>query len=644
MTTSSGRSRSRLPICLCALMLASACGAGSRSASSPAAGSGMSGDGWFAVRNDSDRWWLVAPDGTRFFSRGVNCLLPRDGAVKPTSVGYDVTGTPGFDSDAWARATRARAASWGFNTVGSWSDDAIYAGGMPFTVTLHMTGNADIIKVFDDDYDSMIRHRAATMIAKWAGSKSLIGYFTDNELPWYGEWGWPSGPPTLLDRFAQLPASNKGKQALVAFLRARYAGDFTTFQESWDVDARSFDDLAAATALHGKTGKAAEDVEAFMGVVAEQYGSVVSRVLKEMDPHHLNLGVRIAGYAPEPVIRAIGKHVDVFSMNFYRKSGHIAKNLLRRFHELTGKPIMITEFSFRAMENRSGDANTGGADVTVPTQADRAKRLHSYLDELLSCPFVIGYHWFLYFDQSPGGRTFDGENSDYGLVDIHDQPYDEIVGAFKELNASCDAKHAAAQPLPPPSAGTMLAASTAPAIRETATVLSSSKSPAKDPTFWGDAGGGASAKRVANGGWFASKGPTGHGWGYGWSFAFAKESRDGIDLTGAKTILLRLRVPKGISFRFFLAEAGAAASDAEDFSGTRGADGESYESVELIGTGEWKTYRIPLAEMRIRDAWGNNAGNGVLDLQAVSWCDLYFSGNQGDVSFAFDSLSATPEM
>ncbi|MEK8023792.1 MAG: hypothetical protein AAB229_08295 [Candidatus Hydrogenedentota bacterium] len=642
------RSRMRLLfLFLSVLVLISACGAGSSTApvsSAPVAGA-RSATGWFGISVEAGRWNLTAPDGTAFFSRGVNCLLMYDGAVKPTSFGYDVTKVPGFDTTAWANSLRARVEGWGFNTAGSWSADAVYASGMPFTVTLHMTGNADLIKVFDDDYDSMIRARAKPNVEKWAGSRSLIGYFTDNELPWYGMWGWPSGSPTLLERFAALPASGKGKSALVEFFQARYDGDFGKLKESWDIDAADFDGLANATSFRGKGSRAAEDVEEFMGVVAEQYGKVVSRVLKELDPNHLNLGVRIAGFAPDPVIRALGKYVDVFSLNLYRKSGHIPKKLLRHFHELTGKPIMITEFSYRAMENRSGDMNTGGADVTVPTQADRAKRLRTYITELVSCPFVIGYHWFLLFDQSPGGRTFDGENSNYGLVDVYDKDYDELIAAFKDVNASCDQLHAAAMPLPPPSLGTPLASSDAPAVNAAVPILAAAKPSAKDPVFWGDAGGGASATRGKGGTeWFKSKGPTGHGWGYGWSFFFTADGRDGIDVTGAKSLQVRVRIPKGIAFRVFLAEAGAAASDAESFSGARGADGESYESPEMIGTGDWHTYRIPLEKLNVRDSWGNNGGNGVLDLQAISWCDLYFAGNQGNVDFALDSLVMSPEI
>jgi agarase len=91
----------------------------------------------------------------------------------------------------------------------------------------------------------------------------------------------------------------------------------------------------------------------------------------------------------------------------------------------------VGEFAFRA-EN-SGLPNTQGAGPKVPDQAARAKAYADYVTRLESLPEAVGYHWFEWVDEPKEGR-FDGENSNYGLVDIHDRPFLEFVVAVKKAN------------------------------------------------------------------------------------------------------------------------------------------------------------------------------------------------------------------
>ncbi len=593
----------------------------------------------FTTRREGDRWWLVDDSGRDFFSTGINCVLPKDGAVKPTSIGYDVTTETGFSADSWAAATAARIGSWGFNTVGSWSADEAYRSGMPFTVTMHLSSNWDLPRLFEDDYRRDMRRRAEEITARWCETKGLIGYFTDNELPWYGEHGWPTGGPNLLQRFGKLAPGMSGKRELVAFFRREYADDFAAFARNWGTDARGFDDLAEARDFRPLTPRAHYDAEVFAGFVAGEYARFVRDLVREFDTRHLLLGVRYAGTAPDSVIEAIGPFVDVVSLNYYRKSGHLSKAGLARIYRLSGeKPILITEFSFRAMENRSGDMNSGGADVTVPTQAERARRLATYIEELASLPFIVGYHWFQYFDQSPGGRSFDNENSNYGLLDIYDSEYVEVTGAFRELNARAPEWHRASEPLPALSDLTPLTVVSNPAVTSPLVVLSRSNPVAGPIGTWGDQENGARPEIREAGPWIRLEGAIGSGWGCGWTLPLAAEGASGRDLSGAETLVLRARVRSGLAFRVFLAEAGVAAPAAESFAGERGADGESYESPVLYGTGGWETYRVPLGRFGMRFVWGNQAGNGRIDAQAVNGFEIYTPPGGGDPMLEIESI------
>jgi hypothetical protein len=69
----------------------------------------------------------------------------------------------------------------------------------------------------------------------------------------------------------------------------------------------------------------------------------------------------------------------------------------------------------------------------VATQKERAAGFRNTLQALLRTPFVIGADWFQYFDEPTHGR-FDGENFNFGLVDIHDRPYEALTTIASALD------------------------------------------------------------------------------------------------------------------------------------------------------------------------------------------------------------------
>src|SRR5947208_8782798 len=77
----------------------------------------------FSIQRSNGLDWLIRPDGRPFFSFGV-CNV-RMGASREE---FDLE-NPGYaawqhyaDSNQWANATMKRLKSWGFTTIGAWSD------------------------------------------------------------------------------------------------------------------------------------------------------------------------------------------------------------------------------------------------------------------------------------------------------------------------------------------------------------------------------------------------------------------------------------------------------------------------------------------------------------------------------------------
>ena len=50
-------------------------------------------------------------------------------------------------------------------------------------------------------------------------------------------------------------------------------------------------------------------------------------------------------------------------------------------------------------------------------------------------PFLVGYHWWRWVDETAGGRWPRGENSNYGLVRLSNGAYQELTSAFTQVNS-----------------------------------------------------------------------------------------------------------------------------------------------------------------------------------------------------------------
>src|SRR5205823_1969416 len=109
-----------------------------------------------------------------------------------------------------------------------------------------------------------------------------------------------------------------------------------------------------------------------------------------------------------------------------------------------GKQVLVTEWFFAARQNRTGNSNNGHL-MTVATQAERARGAAAATRNFAANPDIIGAQWFQYYDHPKGGRS-DGEDYNFGLVDINDQPYRKLTNALQAANREAAVVHGAAKP------------------------------------------------------------------------------------------------------------------------------------------------------------------------------------------------------
>ena len=442
--------------------------------------------GWFHTQKAGGHWQLVTPDGHPFFSLGVNAVvadggrtyvagrefmftdLPPDSGVwtdfygtgdsravdqgASQGIGYnhgrwfDFYAANLYRVDgkgwlvAWRRRTLERLQSWGFNTIGNWSDPALgQAHRLPYTRSINIAGTyANVASGYDywgrmpDPFDPrFVQATDAAVTRATAGVADdpwLLGYFADNELAWagtgpQGRWGLAIG---TLHGDVHSPA----KQAFIAWLRKKYVAP-ETLGAAWGIALGSWSALDV-TGFPAPSPSAAypaigEDYSAWLHLYADTYFRTVGDALRRHDPHHLFLGGRFAVNTPEAVA-ACAKYCDVVSFNIYAdlpQHGFDAATIQR-----LDKPVLISEFHFGSADR----GPFGNGVVAVASEAERGPAYARFVAAAASNPDIVGAHWFEYVDQPVTGRLLDGENSHIGLVGITDIPFGSFVHAVQAAN------------------------------------------------------------------------------------------------------------------------------------------------------------------------------------------------------------------
>ncbi len=437
--------------------------------------------GFFHTEKRDGRWWMITPQGDLFVSKGVcaaNYAPDKILGVGPSLYG-EANAKKYASVEAWRAAKATQLLDWNFNTLGAWCDDGLggadkYGRSLARTPILNIA--ADFAReqieveggkksawemgvfpdVFSPDFETFAREKASRVCTPQAADPNILGWFIDNELRWGPDW---RSQDELLVSFLNGSKDSPGRKAAMEMLGKRYA-NVAAFNEVWKTGAASWEELADARGIanpfphkdkakqNQEIDRAADgsedrrrqymaDCDAFLGLLAERYFAVTEQAVRAAAPNHMVFGCRFAYTPAKPVLEAAARHSDVISFNSYTTD---PKGAAERYAAY-GRPLLVGEFAFRATD--SGLPNTKGAGPKVGNQPERAAAYAKYVQSLMSHPAVVGYHWFKHVDEPAEGR-FDGENSNYGLLKITDEPYDDFVARVQQSNGKADGWHAAA--------------------------------------------------------------------------------------------------------------------------------------------------------------------------------------------------------
>ncbi len=408
--------------------------------------------GRFRVEKLDGKWWLVDPDGRLFWSAGITGVRPAsDGPIKGRESFY--TWLPAADSPfarhynrqsgilnfwginaqrkygedflpPWRDVSHRRLRSWGFTTIGNWSDPTVWEmRRTAYTVPVHYGSpsfDAGLNKPFPDVFDERWAEAVDTAMAKASRGDDpwCIGYFVDNELG----WGWGGHP--LAAGALKLASGQAVKAALVAGLKAKYA-TVDQLNAAWGTQLADWAAVEAPVSLDpAQLERAGSDLDAFELRLARRYFEVCQAAVRKHAPGALYLGSRFSS-STTAALTAAGEFCDVVCFNIYDRTPHARD---AQIAQIGDKPVVIGEFHFGALDR--GMFHTGLGPVA--SQDERAAAFTKYVEDALAAPWCVGAHWFQYHDQPLTGRG-DGENYNIGFVTITDTPYPEIRAAARDL-------------------------------------------------------------------------------------------------------------------------------------------------------------------------------------------------------------------
>lgn len=381
--------------------------------------------GFFRTQKIDNRWWIIDPEGYPFIHKAVVALAP----------GRSVNQQKVFDKkygtlDNWLKKETQMLKSYGFNGVGAWSNvdllqkienplvytviispmgkyhsDHIQKYGGNYKTASWQNYRFDLAMVFDKEFDAYVE-KAIAPLSKYKDDKYLLGYFTDNELPWYND---------ALDKHLTLLA--KDEQGYIA-------------AKTWLDDRKGFS--ASITDV------TQEDRMAFTAFYFETYMKKVTTALRKADPNHLYLGCRFNQDKEQEltnpeIFKVAGKYMDIVSINHYRK-WEPNQDLMNNWGEWSGKPFLITEWYTKAED--SGLPNNTGAGWLVRTQQERGLFYQNFTLGLLKNKNAVGWHWFKYMDNDPEDLSTDYSNRDSnkGIVNSKFEPYLPLLKEMKIIN------------------------------------------------------------------------------------------------------------------------------------------------------------------------------------------------------------------
>ncbi|WP_337748309.1 hypothetical protein [Victivallis vadensis] len=413
--------------------------------------------GFFRVEKVEGRWWLVTPEGNLFYLQGVDGVPYNEHGYftqvnRPDGSRRDLftegVPDPGQFPAAWSKdkkcvsfltanirrkygpdyhkrwmdLTTGRLLAWGFNSIGKWNNPFVVKE-MPFLWDQGLL----IRDPYDPDFERSAEKQIKAMCAGLKNNPFLIGYQLANESGWNRH--------SVDARLKDVSGKSHAKRALLEQLAAATGGKPGKF---FGLPEESIDRLMLKKLDFRKVPS--RELDAFILKSSQRYHSTLRRLIRLYDPNHLFLGASHCSKQDIRWIEGAAEFVDIVPLHLYDMNNAWILNFVLPVLKRLDKPYAQLEFSFTT--TLRGFRPFGDRKSIVASHRDRGRAFQYSTERMAAEPLCVGTAYFLMYDQPLTSRGHDNEAFNFGLIDVTDRPYREMIASVKEANARLFGIHA----------------------------------------------------------------------------------------------------------------------------------------------------------------------------------------------------------
>jgi hypothetical protein len=443
--------------------------------------------GKFRLEKKDGRWWFITPDGYPFLMIAVDAVTCHDPTDMNTveypgkpELSRQFTWLPPKDgefSDCWwsppvgwwgtdrgnvwrfnyyranlvrvfgkqyhvqrfENLAQRRLIDWGFNSRGKWNEKDnsdrplpyILVAGIHIGEGVDFTSYGNLADPWDPYYPTAVENQVKQFVRQHGTDPYFIGFTIGNE-----EWWDDNITKTVLKSNPPTPA----KKEFIRRLQIRYM-NIADVNQKCQTDWKSYDELFTVD-LSGYLETLQNEISAFIELSSAQLYRTWREAVDQYDPGRLILGSSFVLWwlcSPEWVRGSI-PYCDAIMLDDYPlEADGILKGYVEAFAVPADKPVLLGEYSFTTSQRGYKPFR-----CNVASQRERGLHYRKFNEALYAHPNWVGSMWFIYPDLVLLGRNVDGsgESHNFGLVDICNLPYYDMIEIMKETNKRLYAIHA----------------------------------------------------------------------------------------------------------------------------------------------------------------------------------------------------------
>jgi len=427
--------------------------------------------GFFHVKKNESKWWLVDPKGTPTWA------IATMGEIPGLSGNGNVHLARWFENNyqnnrmEFAKMQYDLLQGWGINSLAGWTVDEYsvlteekYKSGktwFPIYKVLNFSimgsdkdyyaknSKGELKGVYDHSFPDPFnpewrvdaKEKAISNIGQFKEKPWFAGWFMDNEIDYGSLFEYIWGDYSSIE--------------FIGFLENKY-NNIDKLNEAWDSDFGSYNYSSFQDIISSKPSPKEwddplyPDFVAFERIMIEEYINYTYNIVKEMDPDHLIISNRLNLDPMGSLFRTIDlwSKYDIICVNIYPENLFFGFSkgeleILDWINEKTGKPIILGEWSIPAMDSGLYDFGNDPFDrpldwswpQVVKNQKERAQAYRTCMMQLASKPYMLGSAWFKVLDVNSETRR-----ANRGLINDDHQPYDAFIKVFQSTNLEIKAK------------------------------------------------------------------------------------------------------------------------------------------------------------------------------------------------------------